>query len=564
MRHRKRLSGMRFCGLIILCGIVVSLPASGDALPQTYADFPWPNQTRESRPWTYWWWMGSAADTESITTQLETFREAGLGGVHIIPIYGAKGYEDRYIDYLSPAWMDMLRHTTVEAQRLGMGVDITLGTGWCFGGPTITDALANAIVQHRVDRITGPAEVDRPVHPAMQAIAAYGPDGHCIELTGSIPNNRLIWTAPAGEWHIYEVWQRPSGQKVKRAAPGGEGHMLNPFSREAIETYLKRFDAFFDRYDGPPIRAVYQDSYEYRGNWSPDLFEVFGVRRGYRLEHCLPALLGQSDDTEQVSRVKADYRRTLSEMLTEHFTQTWVDWARARQAMTRNQAHGSPGNLLDVYGQSDIPETEFFRFDRNPLVSKFASSAAHTMGRKFVSSETGTWLQEHFQVTLGHLKPFIDGLFVSGVNHVFYHGTCYSPNDAAWPGWVFYASTQMNPRNSIWKDVPSLNAYVSRCQSVLQSGRSDNDLLLYWPIDDYWSDPKGMQQTLTVHQTGWLTGQPIGTWALALWNGGYAFDYCSDRQLTQASMTSSGVTLCGGSYRAVVVPGAVRMRLETF
>ena len=85
----------------------------------------------------------------------------------------------------------------------------------------------------------------------------------------------------------------------------------------------------------------------------------------------------------------------------------------------------------------------------------------------------------------------MDDLFLSGVNHVFYHGTCYSPDEAGWPGWLFYASTQMNPRNSIWHDVPALNDYVARCQSILQSGKSDNDVLLYWPIYDFWSNPAG-------------------------------------------------------------------------
>ena len=46
----------------------------------------------------------------------------------------------------------------------------------------------------------------------------------------------------------------------------------------------------------------------------------------------------------------------------------------------------------------------------------------------------------------------------------------------------------MNPRNSIWRDVPALNDYIARCQSILQSGKPDNDVLLYWPIYDYWND----------------------------------------------------------------------------
>ena len=79
--------------------------------------------------------------------------------------------------------------------------------------------------------------------------------------------------------------------------------------------------------------------------------------------------------------------------------------------------------------------------DRNILVSKMASSAAHVTEKNLVSAETGTWLAEHFTETLGEMNGLLDELFVSGVNHVFLHGTCYPPDEAPWPGWVFYAST---------------------------------------------------------------------------------------------------------------------------
>ena len=36
-----------------------------------------------------------------------------------------------------------------------------------------------------------------------------------------------------------------------------------------------------------------------------------------------------------------------------------------------------------------------------------------------------------------------------------------------------------------------MNAYVARVQSVLQAGRPDNDVLLYWPFDDLIDDPAG-------------------------------------------------------------------------
>ena len=64
--------------------------------------FGWPGITREQRPWAYWWLMGSAVDRTNLTKELTRYHEAGYGGVHIIPIYGAKGWESNYLAYLSP------------------------------------------------------------------------------------------------------------------------------------------------------------------------------------------------------------------------------------------------------------------------------------------------------------------------------------------------------------------------------------------------------------------------------------------------------------------------------
>src|SRR5205085_9427787 len=92
----------------------------------------WPAPTRQMRPWTRWWWLGSAVDRPNLTSLLETYSKAGLGGVEITPIYGVKGQEARELSYLSPEWMAMLKHTISEAHRLDMGVDMPTGTGWPF------------------------------------------------------------------------------------------------------------------------------------------------------------------------------------------------------------------------------------------------------------------------------------------------------------------------------------------------------------------------------------------------------------------------------------------------
>jgi hypothetical protein len=440
--------------------------------------------------------MGSAVDTNNIARHLARFHDAGLGGVHIIPIYGAKGWESNYISYLSPRWMDMLSFTVAEAGRLDMGVDMTTGTGWCFGGPGVTDLEANATpVVRQFDVEAGQSFDQKFDATAVQALMAFNSNGEKFDLLPKMQiDGSVHWSADEGRWRVYAVWQKPSGQKVKRAAPGGEGWMLNPFYPPGMTNYLRWFDAAFKDYSGPKPRSQYMDSYEYRSSWAPDLFAQFERRRGYRLQDELPALFGTAED-DHVARVKCDYRETLSDIMVEQTIPAWVSWARTNGFLTRYQAHGSPGNLLDLYADADIPETEMFHLDRDKLVSKFASSAAHVAGHALVSSETGTWLKEHFTETLADMKFLQDDLFLSGINHIFYHGCCYSPDEAGWPGWHFYASFEMNPRNSIWRDVSALNAYAARCQSILQSGRPDNDILLYWPIHDYWRTTKTIRVT---------------------------------------------------------------------
>ena len=549
-------------------GLVLALAfvSSAFAEPSSKHDpLDWPEIQQLHRPWTYWWWMGSATSVENITAQLETFHKAGMGGVHIIPIYGAKGSEDRYIDYLSPEWMAMLRHTVREAERLGMGVDMTTGTGWCFGGPQITDDLANAFVQHEVRGLESGRPLEGRVDSDLQAIIAFAEDGQHVDLTDRVgANGKIEWIVPDGKWQLLTVWQKPM-RNVKRAAPGGAGRMLNTFYRPAIDAYLKDFARAFDAYEGPLPRGMYHDSYEYQCNWTPDILKEFEHRCGYKLQGHLPRLLGDGkSNNDAISRVRADYNRTLSELMLSDFLEPWADWCHGRGMKTRNEAHGSPGNLLDLYAAADIPEAEMFRQDRDPLVAKFSSSAAHVAGRKLVANETGTWLRDHFHVTLADLKQLVDELFVSGINHVFYHGTCYSPSDAKWPGWLFYAATQMNPRNSIWRDVPALNSYIARCQAMLQGGKPDNDVLLYWPIEDFWHSNTELAPQLTVHHTEWLKEQAIGTTAAMLWRRGYAFDYLSDLQLQKISTDQSGAIKSSDSrYQVVVVPPCKHMPLAT-
>ena len=327
----------------------------------------WPIVSSETRPWTRWWWLGSALDAATITRELEALRDAGFGGVELTPIYGARGHESRFVPYLSDAWLQLLHHTLREARRLGLGVDMATGTGWPFGGPWVSEAdaahgflfqrwqlaqgqqLADAVRLQQAPLVralgnqiyevretaprraaghdhAGPAapasghaalqisDLVEPVeaNPNLQALAleqvrypkdvpllavvARNRGGAVLDLTNRVTaDRRLDWTAPDGDWTIDAVFLGSHGKLVERAAPGGEGNVIDHFSRDAIRRYLERFDRAFSGRPPAGLRAFFNDSYEVddatgQADATPSIFEAFLQRRGYDLREHVPAL----------------------------------------------------------------------------------------------------------------------------------------------------------------------------------------------------------------------------------------------------------------------------------
>lgn len=551
------------------------------------AQNPWPTITETAKPWTRWWWMGSAVDEKGLDKQLTTLNKAGFGGVEIVPIYGAKGFENTYINYLSPEWMKMLQFTTSKAKSLNMGVDMSVGTGWPIGGSQVSenDAATKMIVQtYEIqpnekfsEKIVLKDEKQKNLKTIkLEIVTAYNDKNEAVVLTDKISiDGTLNWKPTSGKWTVYAVFVGKTLQKVKRAAPGGEGYTLDHFSPNATKDYLKTFDKAFGN-SNYGIRSFFNDSYEvYNADWTPDFKEEFQKRRGYDLSPYIKYLVG-NDENEIAARIKSDYRETLSDLILNRFTKDFTNWAHSKNSKNTNQAHGSPGNLLDLYAAVDIPESETFGstpFDILGLkrdsadiqksdvpdinMLKFSSSAANVMGKKLISNETFTWLTEHFKTSWSQAKPEVEQVFLSGINHVFYHGTTYTPADVKFPGWLFYASTNFVPENSLWPQLSGLNSYVARTQSVLQSGKSDNELLIYWPVYDQWSSPKGKDVAFKIHNIEkWLQPTEFYKNLDKLGKSGYSLDMISDKMISEAKFDNQNIQVSkeGGSYKVLIIP----------
>ena len=488
----------------------------------------WPTPQREARPYTRWWWMGSAVDSVGLRWNMEQMAAAGLGGVEITPIYGVQGNERNDIPFLSARWMRMLGYVETLGERLDMEVGMATGTGWPWGGPEVT---------------------------AEQAACKMVVEGESIR---------------AGR----------TRQKVKRAAPGGEGLVIDHFDRDAVRSYLAGIETAFVTHRTRRPHTFFCDSYEvYGADWTPRFYKEFERRRGYRLQDHLGPMLHPGShglvggySVNDKKYLLSDYRETLGELLLDNCTRQWTEWAHRGGSLTRNQAHGSPANLIDVYAAVDIPECEGFglsdfgirglrtdsgytkKNDSDLSMLKYASSAAHITGKKYVSSETFTWLTEHFRTSLSQCKPDLDLMFVAGVNHVFFHGTCYSPKDEAWPAWQFYASVDMSPQNPQWNAMPAFSAYITRCQSFLQWGEADNDLLVYLPYYDMIHDAEGTVTLFDIHSMQRRAPRFIKA-VQTLIDGGLDVDYVSDEILCKSDIYKK--------YSAIIIPMVRYMPLET-
>src|SRR5665647_3140423 len=109
----------------------------------------WPQITKQTKPWSRWWWMGSGVNPSDLKAAMEAYSKAGLGGLEITPIYGVHGYENRFVKFLSPEWVKNFEYTLQQGKQLDMGIDLAMASGWPFGGLWVTpeDACKYMAVQ---------------------------------------------------------------------------------------------------------------------------------------------------------------------------------------------------------------------------------------------------------------------------------------------------------------------------------------------------------------------------------------------------------------------------------
>ncbi len=439
-----------------------------------------------SAPMMRWWWFGPDVTDAEIDRELEAMKAAGIGGAEVAYVYPLSKVSDPLV---SPAFLGHLRHAADTARRLGLRLDVTLGSGWSFGGPWVTEEhAARGLYWETREVAVTPLDIGPSGWPGDTLVAAFVADGSTQEPRRNyvaVPLHGGVAHVPAGlgPRHVLLAHSRLTGQNVKRAAVGAEGLVLDHYSADATRAHLAALgDPILDAVPGELLGSVFCDSLEvYESDWTPDLPDEFLTRRGYDV---LPLLYCLAVPGPEAQTVRADMWQTLAELYEERFIGVCRDWAHGRGVPFRIQSYGTPPGTVSSYRYADLYEGEGWGF-REVTQSRWATSAAHLYGLDVVSAEVWTWVHSpSFRATPLDLKGEAHQHFLGGINQLVGHGWPYSPPDAPGLGWFFYASGALDDRNPWWVAMPELTRYLTRLSWLLRQGQHVADALLYLPNRD--------------------------------------------------------------------------------
>jgi hypothetical protein len=529
----------------------------------------------DSRIMMRWWWFGPAVTKPELEREMRSMKAAGIGGFEVQPVYPLElDNADRGIrnlPFLSPDFLDVLQFTSVKARELGLRADLTLGSGWPYGGPQISITLAAGRLRcERVPIAPGGRAISPPPpkegEKLIAAFLAKGDPGSfspgsirqiAIDGDGALP------VPASSEPQVALVFfSSRTGMMVKRAAAGAEGYVLDHYDRAALDRYLATVgEPLLKAFGANPPYAVFCDSLEVFGSdWTGDFLAEFQKRRGYDLTPYLPALVG--DAGPNTGAIRNDWGLTLTELAEERFLAPLTRWAARHGTRFRAQAYGVPPVALSSNRLVELPEGEGSFWNRL-TPTRMAASAAHLFGRPVVSAETWTWLHSPaFRATPLDLKAEADRQFLQGINQLVGHGWPYSPPSAGEPGWRFYAAGALNDHNPWWIVMPDLATYLQRVSYLLRQGRETNDVALYLPSSDarasFAAGRVALSDTLQrmVDRSGAIP---------QILEAGFNFDLVDDRAIQDSGrITGGALEINGNRFPVLVLPNVERLPLKTY
>lgn len=504
---RARSRSTRLAGLVLLvAGLFgTGLFAAADPLADGFRSPP-----DSAKPLTFWQWMNGCVTKEGITADLESYRGVGLAGTQNFLVGGSEAVlTDPTVEVLNSKWHELMRFAIAESARLGLSFGTHNCPGWsASGGPWVPVEQSMQKLVWTETSLSGPTTaptvLPRPaVDPkwnyyrdiaalAFPAQKTFSP-AEVLDLTSHLDaEGRLDWQAPSGTWTVLRFGHTTTGAVNGTAPLSGQGLEVDKMDRAAVESFWNGYAAKIvvdaGKEAGRTLTRFESDSYEAGPqDWTPQMREEFERRRGYDPLPWLPALTDRTaGDPDRSARFRRDWERTIKDLVGENYYRTLGDLSRrvpGMQYLLEPYATGryEPFENSEISAHGDILMCEFWQ---KPSTwgwdsVKPVASAAHTLGKRLVAAEAFTgqpqyaWLADPYA-----LKSTGDRAFCLGVNLLVLHASAHQPWLGVAPGMTMgWWGTQFG-RGQTWWDHGAKEwiAYLSRCQFLLQQGRSVSDL----------------------------------------------------------------------------------------
>ena len=498
------------------------------------------NPPQKYAPMTRWWWPGNDVDATELRREVNLFADNRFGGIEIQPIalvfpITSQEQAARLQGFDTPEYYKNIDVVMQEARKRGLIVDMTVGSGWPSGGEHITEAESNLTLRYAVTDIPR-GNTDRMEVPKIEK--DHRPNAHLVallaakvekeekgtlylnqrsvkDITASVKEDTFSFSPQESGYKAIAVWSMSAMESPMLMAKPNAGMVVNHFDAKAVQ---KNYEYYFGertnfaQYYGKPLRALFNDSYEFKvdRHYSEDFISTFKARRGYDPTLTLPVNLwdgynnmyarSAAPDTqpafafgEEDWRMRYDYDLTLSDVLRKQFLEASSAWTNARGLLHRSQGYGFHMDIMGVAGNIDIPESETMVFNFGSEAGyKLITSGAHLYNKPIVTSESAVYNGRALLTTPQKLKMVIDKILSTGVNQVIWHGSpyFYKADGQAPEGWRPYFigmygvnfSSEIYEGNEFWRKMSDVNLYAQRAQYFLRSGKPKADILIYYPF----------------------------------------------------------------------------------
>jgi hypothetical protein len=571
---------------LVLVALATSAQASSPAVAPTSVSVQslrenFANPPASAKPMVRWWWFGTAVERPEILRELQQMKANGIGGAELAFVYPevlddpAKGLVN--LPFLSPAMLDVVNYAQAQGRALGLRIDVTLCSGWPYGGPATT--LEEAAGHLRIVEVPVAPDATSVAVPALtkgetlisasiansiarsvstvQGRRAPGPSAAPPPVNWDLPSAQPLKVSgdstnvsPASQPRIALFFiASHTGQEVKRAAVGAEGWVLDPFSHQAVATHLAKVgEPLVKAFGNTPPYAIFSDSLEaYGADWTPNLPAEFKKRRGYDLIPHLPEIA--AGGTPEAEKIRHDYGRTLTELVNENYLTQINNWAIAHHTQFRSQTYGEPAVSFSSQNLVGLAEGEGPQW-RAFSTLRWATSANHVFGHNVSSGETFTWLHSPvFRATPLDMKTEADIDFIMGENLLFFHGWPYSAPEVDEPGWSLYAAAVFNNHNPWHPVMPAVTKYIARISYLMRQGQPANQVAVLLPTDDAWANFSPSRVTVTGAMQRLITPALMS----AILSAGYNVDY----------IDADAINRLGVNHQILVLPPTDRIPVET-